>query len=54
MGEEQFRSFPEDGYFTIKRTDKFWGGNFTEQTIEQILMRMLKAPSGLAHGHMKS
>ena len=50
MGEEQFRSFTEDGYLTIRRTDKFWVGNFIDQTIEQILVRMLKAPSGLAHG----
>lgn len=50
MTEVQFRKFSEDGYFTIRRTDKFWGGNFTDQTIEQVLMRMLKAPGGLAHG----
>ena len=50
MGESQFRSFTEDGYFTIRRTDKFWGGNLTDQTIKQVLMRMLKAPGGLAHG----
>ena len=50
MGEAQFRSFTEDGYFTIRRTDKFWDGNFTDQTIEQVLMRMLKVPGGLAHG----
>ena len=27
-----------------------FGWNFTDQTIEQFIMRMLKAPGGLAHG----
>ena len=46
MTEAQFRTFTEDGYFTIRRKDEFWAGNFTNQTIEQVLMRMLKAPDG--------
>ncbi|KAL8625264.1 hypothetical protein ACOMHN_030022 [Nucella lapillus] len=50
MGDAQFRKFTQDGYFTIRRKDKFWGGNFTDQTIEQVLMRMLKVSGGLAHG----
>ena len=50
MSPEQFQQFTKDGYFTIRRKDKFWSGNFTDQTIEQFLMRMLKAPGGLAHG----
>ena len=36
--------------FTIRREDEFWSGNFTDQTIEQFLMRMLKVSGGLAHG----
>jgi predicted phosphodiesterase len=50
MSHSQFQKFTENGYFTIRRTDKFCAGNFTDQTIEQILMRMIKAPGGLAHG----
>lgn len=46
----QLRNFTVDGYFTIRRTDRYWSGNFSDQTIEQVLMRMLKAQGGLAHG----
>lgn len=50
MQTEQFLRFTEEGYFTIRRSHRFWSGNFTDQTIEQLLMRQLKAPGGLAHG----
>ena len=50
MSQDQFTKFTSGGYFTIRRNSKFWSGNFTDQTIEQVLMRMLKAPGGLAHG----
>ena len=47
----QFKRLSEEGYFTIRRSHRFWSGNFTDQIIEQLLMRKLKAPGGLAHGH---
>ena len=50
MSVDQFRKLSEGGYFTIRRSHRFWSGNFTDQTIEQFLMRQLKAPGGLAHG----
>ena len=50
MGKDQFMKFTEGGYFTIRRSDIFWNGNFTDQTIEQVLMRLLKAVGGVAHG----
>lgn len=34
----------------IRRSHRFWSGIFTDQTNEQVLMRNLKAPGGLAHG----
>ena len=37
-------------YFTIRRTERFWGGNFSDQTIEQGLMRLLKTSGGMTHG----
>ena len=50
MTEEQYQLYKK-GYFTIRRTKKaFWSGNFTDQTIEQCLMRLVKAPGGLSHG----
>ena len=50
MQPKQLKRLSEEGYFTIRRSHRFWSGNFTDQTIEQLLMRQLKAPGGLAHG----
>ncbi|KAG0724934.1 hypothetical protein GWK47_039566 [Chionoecetes opilio] len=46
----QYCDFTEHGYFTIRRTDKFWSGNFSDQTIELELMRLLKTYGGIARG----
>ena len=46
----EYKLFTEKGYFTIRRQDSFWGGNFSDQTIEQFLMRMLKTSGGMTHG----
>ena len=35
---DEFTMFTEKGYFTIRTLDEFWGGNFSDQTIEQFLM----------------
>lgn len=50
MSESQYKKFTSEGYWTIRRPDRFWCGVFTDQTIEQILMRMLKARGGIARG----
>ena len=50
MGWDQFAKYTSDGYWTIRRSNRFWSGNFTDQTIEQVLMRMVKSKGGLAHG----
>ena len=50
MPSEEYTLFSEKGYFTIHRTNKFWSGNFSDQTIEQFLMRMLKTSGGMTHG----
>jgi hypothetical protein len=38
MPVDEYRLFTEEGYFTIRRADSFWGGNVSDQTIEQFLM----------------
>lgn len=39
------------GFFTVRRTDKFWCGIPPDQTIESGLMKLFKDPSkGLTHG----
>lgn len=37
----------EDGKYTARRSDRFWGGIPTDQIIEQVLMRALKTRGGL-------
>jgi len=50
MTETENIQFTENGYFTVQRRDLFWSGNFTDQTIEQDLMRLLKSSGGMTHG----
>lgn len=45
----EFTRFTE-GFFTIRRTDKFWSGVWSDMTIEHVLMRSMKTQGGLTHG----
>ena len=45
MSIEEFTKYTSQGYWTIRRSNRFWSGNVTDQTIEQVLVRMLKSPS---------
>ncbi|GBM21543.1 hypothetical protein AVEN_85353-1 [Araneus ventricosus] len=38
----EYEKFMEDGYFTIRRTDKFWSGIWSNQSIEQTVMKTMK------------
>ena len=42
MNPQQYVKYTSDGYWTIRRSHRFWSGGFSDQTIEQVLMRMLK------------
>lgn len=46
---DEFDKFTKNGYFTIRRTEKFWSGIMSDQTIEQVLMRSLWTSGGLHH-----
>ena len=50
MAKDQYEKNTACGYWTIRRSHRFWYGGFTDQTIEQVLMRMFKVRGGLAHG----
>jgi hypothetical protein len=50
MPLEDWEKFVGDGYFTIRRTSKFWSGVWTDMTIEQVLMRAMKTTGGLTRG----
>lgn len=43
MRRDEFEKFTNEGCFTMRRTDKFWTGVWSDMTIEQTLMRSMKA-----------
>lgn len=46
----EYDNFVNKGYFTIRRSDRFWSGVWSDMTIEQVLMRSIKCMGGLTHG----
>ena len=45
-----YKCFKEKGYHTVRRSDKYWAGLWTDLTIEQVLMRSIKSRGGLTRG----
>ena len=50
LPDDDFKKYTAQGYFTIGRTNKFWSGIWTDMTIEQVLMKMMKVQGGLTRG----
>lgn len=50
MPEDEFQRFTANGYFTIRRSNKFWSGIMSDMTIEQTLMRSMKTSGVLTQG----
>ena len=50
MPVDEYAQFTEQGYFTIRRLDPFWSGNFSDQTIEQFLMRTIETAGVMTSG----
>lgn len=46
----EFDKFIKKGFFTIRRSNRFWCGTWSDMTIEQMLMRAMKCSGGLTHG----
>lgn len=46
MDPSDYENFTTKGYWTVRRKDKYWSGNFTDQTIEQTLMKLLSVQGG--------
>lgn len=42
--------YTNDGFHTIRRSDRFWGGLWSDLIIEQVMMRSLKSRGGLTRG----
>ena len=47
---KELHKFTTNGFFTIRSSDKFWGGIWSDMTIEQVLMRAMKTPDGVTRG----
>ena len=50
MAPDEYDMFTSRGFFTVRRSDKYWCGIWTDMTIEQVLMRSLKTSGGLTCG----
>lgn len=50
MSVEEYDKFSAHGFFTVRRSEKFWCGTWTDMTIEQFLMKNMKLHGGLTHG----
>lgn len=45
-----YKKFSEDGYHTVRRSERRWAGLWTDLVIEQVMMRSLKSRGGLTRG----
>ena len=50
MTVTKFDNFLNCRYFTIRCSNRYWSGIWTDITIEQVLMRSMKSSGGLTHG----
>ncbi|CAH2086035.1 unnamed protein product [Euphydryas editha] len=49
MDQQAFENF-KNGFFTVKRTEKFNSGTWTDMVIEQSLMKSMKTEGGVSRG----
>ena len=45
-----YHCFTEQGFHTVRRSNRFWAGIWTDLTIEQVMMRSIKSRGGLTRG----
>ena len=50
MVKSEYETFVDEGYFTIRRSEKYYCGILSDMAIEQILMRYMKTRGGLTRG----
>ena len=50
LSPTEFKQFTSNGFFTVRRSERFWSGTWTDMIIEQCLMRSMKSIGGLTHG----
>lgn len=50
MTADEFKRFTEEGHFTVRRTDKFRSGTWSDMIIEQTVIKSMKSQGGLTNG----
>ena len=50
MHEKEYKQFRGEGYFTIRRSNRFCNGISSDQTIQLFLMKLLKTSGGMTRG----
>lgn len=50
LTQEEYKKFVDDGAFTMRRSDRFWSGVWSDMTIETKLMRSFSAQGGVKRG----
>ncbi|GBN00075.1 hypothetical protein AVEN_69851-1 [Araneus ventricosus] len=54
LSDKEFECFMSEGYFTVRRSEKFWCGVWMDITIEQVLKFTMKVSGGLTQGRNMS
>lgn len=50
LNRENYHSYTDKGYFTLRRSQQFYSGIWSDMTIEQTYMRNIHSREGLTHG----
>ena len=45
-----YKSFKENGYHTIRRSNRYWTGLWSDLVIEPVMMMLIKSRGGLTRG----
>lgn len=47
---KEYEKYVQKGYFTVRRSEKFWSWIWSDMTIKQTLIRSMTSAGGLTHG----
>lgn len=50
LSPEEYHKFVNNSYFTMRRSDRFWAGVWSDMTIETTLMRSFSSQGGMTRG----
>ena len=50
MAKKEYEKLTTDGFFTVRCSNRYWSGTWSDMIIEQYLMKGFKSSGGLTHG----